>query len=263
MFKLKPYLKTIAIEAAAPMDGGILYFLGGYFIRLIRMFLLIGVWRSIFAYTGEFTPVQESSVLQYTLLASAFYQQLDVKTTASLTFWEGTVSTRFTKPISIFGQFIAETIGRWLPGIVFFTLPVLIASPLIGVNVYPQGFNQAVLACISLLLGISTGFALDFIFTGVMVVLGNMHYFAYEIRSALVALLSGAIIPLYVLPWRLGEVLELLPFASMAAVPLEIYTSTGNPTRYILLQSFWCIVLWVLAFVVWNKNKQRMVIFGG
>ena len=85
MFNLKPFYKTIMLEATAPMDGGILYFLGGYFVRLVRMFLLLSVWKSIFSYRGELATEQCRTILLYTLLASAFYQQLDVQTTASTT----------------------------------------------------------------------------------------------------------------------------------------------------------------------------------
>lgn len=251
------------IECTAPMDGGILYFLGGYFIRLLRMFLLLGVWRSIFVYSTEFSDEQVKSVLQYTLLASAFYQQMDVQTTASTTFWEGTVSSRYLRPVGVFGQYIAETVGRWLPGILFFTVPVLVLSPVFGMDIRPQSPVQPVLFVGSLLLGVIAGFAMDFIFTGFMVLLGNMHYAATQIRKAVTVLLSGALIPLYIMPWGLGYVLEWLPFASMASAPLQIYTGTGDPVRLMALQAIWGIILWVCAAWIWQKNRQRLVIFGG
>lgn len=263
MLRLKPYLKTIRMEATAPMDGGLFYFLGGYVIRFIRLFLLLGIWRSVFTYSGELSTEQAKTVLQYTLLASAFYQQLDVVTTASITFWEGTVSSRYLRPVSIFGQYIAETIGRWMPGLLLFTIPVLFTAPLFGVTLETRNLAAILFAVVSLLLGMMIGFAMDFIFTGIMVILGNMHYHAYRLRAAVTVLLSGALIPLYLFPWGLGKILGWLPFASMASAPLQIYTGTGNVTEIILLQGVWCAILWFTAVVVWQKNRQRLVIFGG
>jgi ABC-2 type transport system permease protein len=260
---LKPYFHTMLMEAKAPMDGGILYFLSGYFVRLLRMLLLLGIWRSIFSSNTQFSPEQAGIILQYTFLASAFYQQLDVQTTASVTLWEGTVASRYLRPLNIFGQYIAETAGRWLPGLIFFTLPVLLASPLLGISLRPQNPMLPLVFLVSLLLGIVTGFAMDFIFTGFMVWMGNMHYFAYVIRTAVTVLLSGALIPLQVLPWGMGTVLEWLPFASMASAPLQIYTGSQEVVRLLVLQAGWCIVLWITAVMLWRKNRQRLVIFGG
>jgi ABC-2 type transport system permease protein len=261
--RFRPFIKTMLVEAAAPMDGGIMYFAGGYAVKLVRMLLLLGVWRSIINNTGAVYDGQAGYILQYTLLAAAFYEQLDVQTTASTTFWEGTVSSRYLRPAGIFGQYTAETVGRWLPGIFLFTLPVILLSPLLGAGLYPADPARPVLFAVSLLLGIASGFALDYIFTGLMVLLGNMHYFAYQIRSAVTVLLSGALIPLHLMPWGIGSILELLPFASMASAPLQIYTGTGDAVRLMLLQCIWCAILWVLAAFVWQKNRQRLVMFGG
>lgn len=260
---LKPYCHTMLMEAKAPMDGGILYFLSSYFVRFLRMLLLLGVWKSIFSINRQFSPEQAAAILQYTYLASAFFQQVDVQTTASVTLWEGTVASRYLRPLCVFGQYMAETAGRWLPGLFFFTLPVLLASPLLGVNLRPANPAVPIVFAVSLLLGIVTGFALDFIFTGFMVWMGNMHYFAYVVRTAVTVLLSGALIPLAMLPWGMGRVLEYLPFASMASAPLQIYTGSQDIARLMLLQAGWCVILWLGAVTVWRKNRQRLVIFGG
>ena len=54
-------------------------------------------------------------------------------------------------------------------------------------------------------------------------------------------MLSGAVIPLALLPWGLGDVLEWLPFASLAWAPLSIYTGIGDAPRLIALQVFWAL----------------------
>ena len=62
-----------------------------------------------------------------------------------------------------------------------------------------------------------------------MVVLEQHVYALTQIRDAVSVLLSGAIIPLALMPYGIGDVLVYLPFASLASAPLRIYTGTGDP----------------------------------
>jgi len=262
MVNIKAYSRLIRLEATSPMSGGILYFLGGYFVRLARTLLLLSIWRAVLPQSN--TADQLNQVLQYTLLAGIFWQQIDVVTTASTTFWEGTASVRFLRPLNVFGQYMSETIGKWIPGLLFFSIPLLLLSPVLGVDLQPLSLTTLCLFAGSLLLGIMSGFALDFILTGLMVYMGNANYIAVQIRNALTMLLSGALIPLYLLPFGIGKILEWLPFATMAAAPLSIYTNTtGNVWRMIFLQVSWCIVLWILASAIWKMNRQKLAVFGG
>jgi ABC-2 type transport system permease protein len=264
VFSLKAYSTLIRLEATSPMSGGVLYFLARYLIRLIRTLLLLSIWRVIFTQSPEADPDQLNQVLQYTLLAAIFWQQIDVQTTASTTFWEGTASSRYLRPLSVFGQYMAETIGKWIPGIFIFSLPVLLLSPVMGIDLRPPDTATLMWFLVSLSAGIISGFAMDFILTGCMVFLGNAHYMAIQIRRAFTVLLSGALIPLTLLPFGIGQVLAWLPFASMASAPLSIYTgSSENVTQTILLQIGWSVILWILALYIWKKNRQKMVIFGG
>jgi ABC-type uncharacterized transport system permease subunit len=246
------------------MSGGVLYFLSGYLIRLVRTLLLLAIWRAVFAQTNNGTPDELNQVLRYTLLAGILWEQVDVHTTASLTFWEGTASSRFLRPMSVFGQYIAETIGKWIPGLLIFSLPLLLLSPLLGIDMRPVDGATLCLFIGSLLVGILSGFALDFIFTGMMAFLSNAFYLVLGIRTALVMLFSGALIPLSLMPAGIGRVLGWLPFATLASAPLSIYTGTAeNVTQTLLLQSAWCVILWLTALYTWEKIRQKLVVFGG
>ncbi len=82
-------------------------------------------------------------------------------------------------------------------------------------------------------------------------------------RDAVGALLSGALLPLALMPWGLGRVFAWLPFASMASAPLRIYTGTGPAVALLLGQLFWAVVLWPLAAYAWSRSRERMVSMGG
>ena len=76
-------------------------------------------------------------------------------------------------------------------------------------------------------------------------------------------LLSGAVIPLALMPWGIGGVLGYLPFAALASAPLRIYTGTGDAVSLLALQAGWAAVLWLLAHLMWNANRERLVTHGG
>ncbi|OGO40402.1 MAG: hypothetical protein A2147_02460 [Chloroflexi bacterium RBG_16_57_8] len=264
MPNLRAHARLIRLEATSPMSGGILYFLGGYFVRFVRTLLLLSIWRAVFAQAGDGTASLDE-VLRYTLVAAILWQQVDVQTTASVTFWEGTASSRFLRPLSVFGQYISETIGRWVPGLIFLSIPLALLSPVLGVDIMPTSSTTLFLFMVSLLIGILSGFAMDFILTGyIMVYLGNANYIASQIRAAFTMLLSGALIPLHLLPFGIGQALQWLPFATMASAPLSLYVGIAEDVgRMLLLQVSWCILLWLAAVYVWKKNRQRLVVLGG
>ena len=76
-------------------------------------------------------------------------------------------------------------------------------------------------------------------------------------------MLSGAVMPLALLPWGLGDVLAWLPFAAIAWAPLAIYTGIGDPPRLMALQVGWAFVLWPLAGWLWRANREKVVGYGG
>jgi ABC-type uncharacterized transport system permease subunit len=82
------------------------------------------------------------------------------------------------------------------------------------------------------------------------------------LRGAILGVLSGALLPLAILPWGLGKVFDWLPFASMASAPLRIYTGTGS-WPVLLLQAGWAVVLWLVAAWLWRACRERLVGYGG
>ena len=137
-----------------------------------------------------------------------------------------------------------------------FALPLYCIAPLLGVDPLPTSAAAAALFVGSLILAACIGAALDFIFAGLMVLLEQNVYALMQIRSAVSVLLSGAVIPLALMPWGIGDLLGYLPFASLASAPLRIYTGTGDPALLLGLQLFWLAVLWPLAHLTWTVNSR-------
>ena len=259
---LKKYWKTAAMAASSYIGDSPL-FLFDYLLRLLRVIVLLSIWRVILSGEGEVSGMTLASVLTYTLIAEVFASQLSPHTELDTALWNGSITARMLQPLGLFGQFSAELFGRWLFEFGVFALPLLLLSPLLGVSPLPASPASAALFVVSLALAISVGLAIEFIFGGIQIALALPLWAVSQMRAAVTTLLSGALIPLALLPASVGTLFGWLPFASMASAPLRIYTGTGDPLQLIALQIGWSIVLWPLARWLWHASRERMVAYGG
>jgi len=91
----------------------------------------------------------------------------------------------------------------------------------------------------------------------------NASYQAFSIRQAIIKVFSGAVIPFALFPWGIGNMLQLLPFGSIASAPLLIFGGAAEATQLLALQLLWNALLWPLAVVAFRKSQERMVSYGG
>ncbi|MGI8423636.1 MAG: ABC-2 family transporter protein [Chloroflexota bacterium] len=234
-----------------------------YLLRILRVVILLSLWRVVLSGRGEVSGMTLGAVLTYTLIAEVFAQQLDVTTRIEESMWEGTLTGRFLQPLGLVGNFTAELLGSWAVSFATFSIPLLILGPFMGVDPRPVTPLIGVLFAVSLTIAVAVGLAVDFIFCGIAGAMQQNIWVVKYIRTGLATLLSGALLPLQLLPWGLGNAFAWLPFASMASAPLRIYTATGDPVFLIALQLFWCAALWPVANWIWTVNRERLAFHGG
>jgi ABC-2 type transport system permease protein len=261
MSLLRSCWKTAVMESMS-LTGESAYFIIGYLFRLARVVVLLALWRTILAGKSD-TALTLEAVLTYTLIAEIFAEQLTPRTEIEWAMHDGGIATRFLQPMSLVAQFVSLMVGRWLFGLAFCSLPLLLAASWLGVNPAPASLTAALWFAPSLVLTIAIGVALDFCFAASFSLLEGSAYLVAQVRIALTSLLSGAVIPLAFLPYPIGDVLQWLPFASLASAPLRIYTGTGESAFLIVVQLAWAIALWPLALGLWRLNRERLALYGG
>ena len=257
------YVITGRLCATQTFGGGVLYVIGGWMLRLVTLLVMLAIWNVLLqggADTGGLTLPQ---VLTYAALASILSEQLNIISPASLAFWEGTLASRYTRPMSVILQLMAETVGRWFPHILFYSIPTLLLVPLLGVDMRPASLRAGLLFIPGLLMAISLGFAMDLLFAALAVYFKNAGWMALAVRSAFFTLFSGALIPFELLPWGIGGIFRLLPFGSLASAPLTLYTGMADPLPTLLLQLIWNLLLWPVALTIFRHSEERMVAYGG
>lgn len=239
-------------------------FLVDYALRLLRVLVLLSLWRAILGGNAQAATMSLSAVLTYTLISEVFAEQLAVRTTISNAFWEGTIVLRFLRPMGLIRQFAAEMGGLWLVHFTLFSVPLLlVVPPLLGVDPRPVSPAAGALFVVSLCLGILIGLAMELFFAASTVAFDQPVWLMNYIRVAIATLLSGSLLPLAYYPWGIGEVFSWLPFASMAWAPLAIYTGASDPARLLLIQLVWAASLWPLATWLWTVNREKVVGYGG
>jgi ABC-type uncharacterized transport system permease subunit len=258
---VKKWLATAWLAGSAAVTDSPAFLLD-YLLRALRVAVLLSLWRIVLG-QGVASPVPVAAVLCYALLAEVFAEQLFVQTTLANAFWQGTIAQHFLRPMALVPQFAAEMLGGWLVNLLFFSLPLLLAAPLLGVDPRPASGAAAALFGLSLFLAIVVGLAFDFITAALTVALEQPVWLVFWVRQSVSVVLSGAVVPLALLPWGLGGALEWLPFASVAWAPLAIYTGMAEPARLIALRLFWAAALWPLAGWLWTANREKVVGYGG
>ena len=230
-----------------------------YLLRAAGLAALLMIWRSLFLQGVDTEGLTLNQLYVYTILATVLAPLLDVRTPASGWLHEGTILGLYLRPSGIFAQLAAHTVGSWVLPLMLLSLPVTVIALLAGVDIRPA----SLLFLPSLALTVSAGFAVDYLFTCLLIRLRNLEWPVRYLRDSLSALLTGQVIPFAALPWGLGKILSMTPFGALASAPLSIYAGLAEPGPILLAQVIWNLILWPLAFRCFAASRERMVSYGG
>lgn len=230
-----------------------------YLIRAATLLAMLGIWHALFMLGADLDGLTLEQMMTYTLLSTALHPLLHVRTPASSWLHDGSMLSLYQRPASIFGQLTAHTVGGWLMQLCVFSLPVMVIGALAGINLKPASGWFFV----SLALAVAQGFAVDYLFTCLMIRLRNLEWTMHSIRQALTAMLTGAVIPFAALPWGLGRWLALSPLGTLAGAPLSLYVGLESAARLLPAQILWTALLWPLALWAFGASRERMVSYGG
>ncbi|MCL1795765.1 MAG: hypothetical protein FWG37_02625 [Clostridia bacterium] len=255
---MKKYMRSAYLSALEKFNSGIVYLLPDMLIKVCTLIPLTYIWRVVMA-QGVSVGMTLPQMLTHTYTAALLSDLLVVKTAATGWLSGGVLQKLFGRPMSVFGQLTAQTVGSWAPNLCLFTAPMALLAPLFGVKIFPL----PVLFLFSLPLCVSLGFAIDFLFACLSIKMRNMEWLINRIRMAIAVLLSGTIIPIRLLPFGLDRVMRYQPFASLGGASLAILIGSADTAETITLQIIWNAILWPLALFALRKSREGIVSYGG
>lgn len=202
---VRKHWKTATMAAAAYV-GDSPWFPLDYLLRLVRVAVLLSIWHLSLGGRGSVSGMLPETVLTYTLMSEVFSDVLNCRTDLSYTLWNGDIGMFFLQPTPLVSHAVARTVGRWGFSFGVFSIPLVLVSPLLGVDPRPASLAAAIIFVPSLILSVVVGFAIEFIFTALIVALDQNPWGITRLRDALTTVLSGALIPLALLPWGIGDI---------------------------------------------------------
>lgn len=216
-------------------------------------------------------PMEFSAVVAYTWLREAFFSLFSTWNTDQEIFdsiLNGNIAYELCRPVSVYDMWFARTAANRLANACLRCVPILTAAFLL-----PEPFRMTLpmnMECLFLFvitmflgLGVTVAFCM---FVYILAFFTVSPQGLRMVFTAMVELLSGAIIPLPFMPDGVRRVLEFLPFAGMFNVPLRIYSGDLAGTEMlhaIGLQIFWLLLLWMAGKILCRAAERKIVVQGG
>ncbi|VGX79259.1 ABC transporter permease [Streptococcus pyogenes] len=181
---------------------------------------------------------------------------------------DGSIIMRLLRPVHFAASYLFMEIGfRWivLMSVGFPFLVVLSGIKVMAGLSILQVLASSCLYLVSLLLAFLINFYFNICFGFSAFVFKNL-WGSNLLKNALVAFMSGSLIPLAFFPKMVSIVLSFLPFSSLVYTPVMIVIgkySLSQIMEALSLQIFWLLVMVVLSQVIWKKVQYHLTIQGG
>lgn len=179
----------------------------------------------------------------------------------------GAVGTDLLRPVSLQGWWLSEDLGRATFNLVFRAVPTFGVGLLLFDLALPEAPTRWIAVLVSTVLATVVSFALRYLYELSGFWLMDSRG-VWSVAGLLGPVAAGMLLPLPLFPPALGDVLRLLPWASMVQIPAEILLGKdtlpgGTVLGGLALQAGWAAALLGLGAWVTSHATRRVVVQGG
>lgn len=226
-------------------------------IRVLVFLVLASVWNGVHSENAG----SAQYLVAYTAMAQALGPLLQPTTSLSEDLANGTIADKLLWPVNLAGFYVSQWLGKIAISLLMGGVAILLCwHILFGGTIDPL---KLPLFFISLIIGTAVGIEIDFLFSMLVIRVSNETWFVNAIRTSIVAILSGSVIPLAVLPHGLRTLLTYTPFASMANIPIESLVNDNFRLSELAVQILWLVALALLMIPIYRIVHRRIVVSGG
>ena len=242
------------------------WFWVGLVLNIISMAILVYFWRAIYNDVETISGLGLSQTLTYILLAFIF-----MPLTANDLVWEfgsnlreGTIAHHLLRPINFQGMNYAQSLGTLFMRMLLQLPMVVVAVLLFGLR-FPTDLATWLAFLVSALLGFTVMFFFNWFlacFTfytteiwGLGVLIEGMNFF-----------LSGALVPLVMMPEWIRNIVLSIPFAQALAVPVGLLTGItplSDALHVWFVQVLWILGMWLLSTLFFRVAVRKITVQGG
>lgn len=235
---------------------------------IIYIFITYYLWQAIYSEPGRvLNGMTFNQTFLYLALASAVVSvlQTNIEWSIGNDIISGSIIMGLIKPVNYQILILSRSFGSMLCRLVFISIPSLLliiiafdANITIGINI--------LFFLITIFLSFLVNYSFEFI-VGVLSFYTQSIWGIFFTKSVIVALLSGATIPISFFPDTFQRILTFLPFQAIYNIPLKILTSQtlniGEYAEMVLVQIFWIIGLFIAGRLFYNKSLKILTVNGG
>ncbi|HLO04538.1 MAG TPA: ABC-2 family transporter protein [Symbiobacteriaceae bacterium] len=235
--------------------------------QVLAMVIVGSFWRAVYASSTTVGGLTADSTIRYILLAQLV---------APLVRWgmilemgglvsQGGVAIELTRPIDMQARMFAQGLAASLTNLIFKSGPLALFGWLFLGLTFPTDPLTWGAFLISWLLGFAALFCFDWIIACV-VFYTTEAWGLHILREGVAAFLSGALIPLAMMPSLLQKVAAVVPFGQALYVPVGLLSGliplSGAPKAW-LIQIAWIVVLLPLSRFVFSRAVRAVTVQGG
>jgi ABC-2 type transport system permease protein len=234
-------------------------------ILMIQLYVTRSVWEAVYAGRTEVDDISADTLLVYLTISSlgSWFLPGMAAWTIQQRVLSGDVALDLVRPFGFLRQVMAQDIGTafsYTP-----SLLVLVPVALLVGSLDPPSAGHGALYLVS--------FGLAFLVNSLIGMhIGLLAFWMQHVNGirAIVGVssgfLSGALVPLWLMPDAVRLVFRLLPFQALAFLPASIYSGqvTGwDALEPLAIQLAWIGILLATVRWVWRRAQDRIVIHGG
>lgn len=237
--------------------------------NLVYIIIIYFLWKAIYASSPSevVNGMTFYDTMVYLVLAAAMFNFMN-----TFVVWEigrryqtGEIVEFLVKPIGYQRYLFFASAGNCIVAFITTFLPTFVIIYFVTHGSFTLGWNLPYCA-VSIVLAITINFLVDF-FVGTICLYTQSIWGVNIMKEVVVALLSGATIPLAFFPEQVRAVVNVLPFQAIYNIPLQMLTDKSmTATDYLYgigVQLFWTAVMLFVSKLFWQRSLRVMTVNGG
>ena len=178
-------------------------------------------------------------------------------------FRDGQIAADLLRPLSLQLASYSRDLGRAMASLLLQTAPLFLLCVTVFPVDLPKRPSTWALWLLSLALSHLANFGLSFIVGIAALPLHNITGLTH-LKSTLVSVFSGALIPLELFGPRWQPIVYALPFHAFVHTPTSIFLERDvSVTGLLAEQAGWAAALWILAALCWRAAARFLTVQGG
>jgi ABC-2 type transport system permease protein len=235
----------------------------------VNLLAQLYLWRAI--YGGDPGTVLAgftlAEITTYVLLGNALFLVLDNRADYDIAadIMRGDIIVNFVRPVNYPVLKFFTCLPVMLTNLALVAVPVcLLGGALFGLEA-PTPVN-ALLFAVSVLLSVATSYLINAM-VGAVAFVTTTVWGVQMMKTAVISILSGYLIPLDFFGPAWQRIAACLPFQSLVHAPLSLYLGKAGGMAGIAstlgTQLLWVLVLGLLCALLWRQAVDRLEVLGG